>query len=135
LTFIKEGAMKAFKFSDFTLYLDGVYFEDKRARAGALAAMVARPYNYRVECEPWSTGKGQLDHVWADRERAFALIRLVSRLVDEGALTVEEAESVVRELDWGWNCPVHPLVPLSGPYDFCLKCLAEEEAMEEKEGQ
>jgi hypothetical protein len=122
--------MKAIKLDKFTIYLDEVYFEDKRARAGALVAMVARPYNYRVECEPWSTGKGQLDHVWSSRERAFALIRLVSRLVHEGALTVDQAEAVVRQLDWGWNCPAHPLIPLSGPYDVCMACLHEEKEVE-----
>jgi hypothetical protein len=116
-----------FRVSNFTLYLDEVYFEDSRARAGALVVLIAKPYNYRIECEPWSTGKGQLDHVWADRERAFALIRLMGRLADEGLLTQEDAEAVVRELDWGWNCPAHPLIPLSGPYDVCMACVAEDE--------
>jgi hypothetical protein len=92
--------------------------------------MVAKSYRYRVEAEAWSSAKGQLDHVWADRERAFALIRLMGRLADEGLLTHDEAESIVRELDWGWNCPAHPLIPLSGPYDVCMACLQEEEGKE-----
>jgi len=122
--------MKAFDFPNCSLYFDEVYFEDSRARAGALVVLIAKPYNYRVVSEAWSTGKGQLDHVWADRERAFALIRLASRLVHEGALTVDEAESIVRGLGWGWHCPAHPLIPLSGPYDVCMACLQEEEGKE-----
>jgi len=123
--------MKIVNCTPFNLYLDEVYFEDPRARAGVVAVMVAKPYGYRIESEAWSTGKGQLDHVWADRERAFALIRLMGRLADEGVLTVDQAECVVRELNWGWNCPEHPLIPLSGPYDVCMSCVAEQEKEEE----
>jgi hypothetical protein len=121
----RRRSMKIVNCTPFNLYLEEVYFEDKRARAGALVVLVAKPYNYRIFSEAWSVGKGQLDHVWADRERAFALIRLMGRLADERVLTMEEAECVVRELDWGWNCPVHPLIPLSGPYDVCMACVEE----------
>ena len=119
--------MNAIAVSDFTLHFDEVYFEDSLVRAGALVVLIAKPYNYGIECEPWSASKGQLDHVWSSRERAFALLRLMQRLVDDGVLTREDAEHVVRELDWGWNCPIHPLIPLSGPYDICYACAEEVE--------
>lgn len=47
----------------FPIYIDEAYFEDARTRAGAVCALVAKPFAYRVECEPWHAAKGQLDHV------------------------------------------------------------------------
>lgn len=122
--------MITIKLHEFNLYLDEAYFEDRRARAGAVCALVARPYRYTVECETWSVAKGTLDHVAMSRERAHALIRLVSRLVESGLITQEEAEHVVSEVDWGWCCPVHPLIPLSSAYDICYVCADEEDAEE-----
>jgi len=115
--------METITLSNFKLYIDEVSFEDERTRAGAVCALVAKPFARRVECEPWSISKGQLDHVWAARERAHALIRLMYRLVRDGVLTDEEAEDVIRRMGWGWHCSEHPLIPLSGPYDVCFACV------------
>jgi len=110
----------------FPIYIDEAYIETSTVRCGAVCALVPKPFAYRVEAETWRASKGQLDHVWSSRERAFALIRLMSRLVDEGVITHDEAATVVREMGWGWHCPEHPLIPLLSADDVCSACVEED---------
>jgi hypothetical protein len=126
---------KKINLSNATVYVEEAYLEDRIAIAGAFVIMYARPYNYRTVAETWSVSKGQLDHVWASRERAFALSRLVYGLMKENLITKEDAEHIILEMDVGWHCPAHPLIPMTGPYDTCYACLdeAEAEADEEEE--
>jgi hypothetical protein len=119
--------MKKIVLSDASLYIDELYFEDSQVLAGSITIMLAKPHNYRVISEAWICSKGTVGHIWADRERAFALIRLAFRFMNEGLLNQKEAEKIVLAMDMGWHCPAHPLVPITGPNDSCYECLIEVE--------